>query len=522
MSDSVITPGLQPESPVLMTLVDDQTQVFSPQFARGRTQRQIYSDPRWRMKLRFRGMRAQDRARLRLALAEARGKGVPLRVSPYQVQRGSFPSTELLTQSTEFTTTTGLASTSSASLSVQDRMLRLEVVRNDGSEAPVAYQTSNVGSAGVAYAARVALMAPTNDLLYMGLYVGGFDTAPAGDGYVIGGRGLTTVAGVLTGASSPQAIYYNIPGHIAGDVVLIPYMSFARCALLSAGQNYLLNSADFAGSGWSSSAATISTNVVLSPLGNLAGDSITDTGANTVHYVEQSYATVSAAEPWNFSVALRVSTRQWGYIQIYSNGGSVFTYFDLVNGVLGTGSGTGTWSGRTRGIAPMGNGWYRVSISGLKPAGDTAVVARIATAGGDTVSSYVGDGSSFYLWGATLSRINLPTELVLTTSAVAPGGATGSTVGVTGLPASTEGLLLPGDFVEINGELKQVVAPLNSAADGVGKLQFRPALGTAAAHGDAVIVKNPMGTFTLATDPEISSMFGTHDEVELDLIEVYP
>lgn len=521
MPSSVITPSLKPVQPVQLELVDDQSVVFRPQFGRTWTQRNSFGDPRWRMRLSFQGMRDYDRARLRTALLEARGQYVPIRISPYQTFRGSFPRTELLSQSTEFTTTSGLTA-SHCSISVVDRMLRMEVTQNNASNAPLFYQTSGVGSAGSAYVARGAIMVPSNQYLYAGVYVNQFPVAPVGAGYTYQGRGLLTTAGVLDGAGSPNFVMYNIPGHGAGDYCLWPYVSMARCALVDAGQNYLKDSNNLTTGNWTASNVNVAANTAIDPWGQSVASSINDGSSSGLHYVDQSYTTSSSSEVWNVSLAMRYSSGQWIFIQVYSSSGSVYTYVDLQNIAFGTASTSGTWSNRTRGLDDLGNSWRRISVGGIKPAGDTTVTVRIGLANGDGVSSFTGAFRGSYVSRVTLSKSNLPTRnLIATTTDVVSNSATGSTIAVTGLPASTAGLVLPGDFFEINGELKECTAPLNSAADGTGWLSFRPQMGRPASHMDAVIFHEPMGRFILSEGGGFESRFGSYQDSAITLDEVY-
>jgi len=89
------------------------------------------------------------------------------------------------------------------------------------------------------------------------------------------------------------------------------------------------------------------------------------------------------------------------------------------------------------------------------------------------------------------------------------------------LTASSNGLLLPGDYFEINGELKQVTSSLNSDAAGCGVLNFRPSLHTPPTNNDPVVFNKPLGTFVLGGDSTWDSTFGSYLDCELTLDEVY-
>lgn len=113
------------------------------------------------------------------------------------------------------------------------------------------------------------------------------------------------------------------------------------------------------------------------------------------------------------------------------------------------------------------------------------------------------------------------TQLVpTTTAAVSYTQAPSGKLNVMGLPASTANLLMSGDFIEINGELKQITATLSSAADGTGTLAFRPGMYKQPVHGDPVIIHNPMGRFALSDAIGYESLFGSYADLSLTLDEV--
>lgn len=96
----------------------------------------------------------------------------------------------------------------------------------------------------------------------------------------------------------------------------------------------------------------------------------------------------------------------------------------------------------------------------------------------------------------------------------------GSAVVVDALPVSTNGLLLPFDWVSINGELKMVTAALNSDSSGNGYLRFRPALFETPADNTPVYVLDPMGMF-LVSDLKVMNKFGSEAIVTYSLEEVF-
>jgi hypothetical protein len=97
---------------------------------------------------------------------------------------------------------------------------------------------------------------------------------------------------------------------------------------------------------------------------------------------------------------------------------------------------------------------------------------------------------------------------------------TGSSLLLKSLPTSTNGLLRAGDWIEVNSELKRLIADLDSDSSGGGTVLFEPALRASPADNTPVVFRNPMGKFLLA---EESVSYGTRpgilSDIELSLIE---
>lgn len=69
---------------------------------------------------------------------------------------------------------------------------------------------------------------------------------------------------------------------------------------------------------------------------------------------------------------------------------------------------------------------------------------------------------------------------------------TGANLNIQGLPASSAGLLLPGDRIQIGTQLNSVEAPLNSNGSGLGYLQCAAPWRVSPANGAPVIIHTPM------------------------------
>jgi len=179
-------------------------------------------------------------------------------------------------------------------------------------------------------------------------------------------------------------------------------------------------------------------------------DDNTGGGATNNVYVQQLIA-VDASTKYTASVFLKKSGLNWARLQAVGTGGSPDAnpnqYFDLDNGVTGTGS-AGIQSAT---IVEYPNDWYRCSITWTQGAGDTDVYVRIwvAEADGDAVVDLDGT-SSIFVWGAQLETGPIATSYIPTTT----GNVTRNADDITQTSASsligqTEGTL----YIEVDWQL---------------------------------------------------------------------
>lgn len=78
--------------------------------------------------------------------------------------------------------------------------------------------------------------------------------------------------------------------------------------------------------------------------------------------------------------------------------------------------------------------------------------------------------------------------------------AAGAVLAVQGFAPSVAGILLPGCYVGVNGELKRVSLPVNSLANGHADIAFEPPLRSAPPVGTPLVLTKPKALFVLTTD----------------------
>lgn len=527
MPDCLIPPWVLPESPETIRWVDDASVVFPPAFGRGFTQRSSWADPRWGLHRRYRGLRSDQLAAIRICFNETRGQFNRFLVTPHAPLRGSSIATELLSNNTFGSGTTGWVGWNSVStIAVADRVMRSTLSQN--SSVGINNQSAVSLSQGIPYVARAFVKQGRGDL-------GSAVIAGTTAGSSTGGNAdsSTTSYGMRTAAFVPSAaasyfIYGGSigSGGIAGDYVDIPYMSLAQCALVDIGPNSLLNS-NTLGSTWTQIQESVNSNNNTAPDGVVNADAVTETTNNAVHELTQDVTVTSAAADYSLGVAVTPGLRGWCQIMLLETTGSsvVSAYFNLTTGAVGTTATGANWANLRTFAVNLGNNWWAFWIVARKTNAATTIRARLINATANGTNTYAGSSASPALawWRPTLAQSGVPTRLIETTGSSSTGVApTGGAINVKGLTASTNGLLEIGDWFEVAGQLKQATARLNSDAAGLGYLQFRPALGDSPADNDPVMVNQPFGRFLYAgTQKELQNLFGLYGDVEMDLEEIY-
>lgn len=439
---------------------------------------------------------AQERRTLISLFSRLRGRQNRIHITnPARRLAGSFPATELLPNNTFENGTTGWTAANGV-LAVADRKLRLTTSSGAYAEfyRPVALTqyAPHVLRSVILDGAQTEVLSIGPAINSGGVQVSDYQAA----------RGLRTAVLVASSASAANqfpAVISTATGHTAGAYIEVPWCSLSRCALVDNGPNLLLQSDDFTTT-WANTRTTDAANSTTSPDGTTAADSIIEDGSNETHYIGQDVTVPSAAADYAFSVSLKAGTRSFARVAILESTGGHQVYVDvnLSTGVPGAAtSGGANWTNPRAFVVDQGDGWYRVTIIGRKASAATVVTPRVYLATSIGTVFYAGNGASLlYAWRGSLAQSSVPVRGVQTTTAAASGTAqTGSAIYVKGLPASTNGLLLPSDEFQIGNELKMVTAALNSDAAGLGYLQFEPPLRTASVNDGPVIIHEPMGLF---------------------------
>jgi hypothetical protein len=400
--------------------------------------------------------------------------------NPYQ---GAFPATELFANS-EFNGATSWLTNGKYSIAAVDGGLRAKV------NAP--------------YVSRFLVRGVHGTFTQLAPFVDG----AAGTAYASTlGYGLT--ARVAQNTSGSAGLYDpSTSGLVVGDGFDVLFASASRCLLVDGGGNALVRSDEF-GTTWALNGATITTNGANGPDGTTTAEILVEnTASNVEHYVSQTIGSLgSAAADYVFSVSIRQQTRGFAIVRMVEQTGltPVFVSINLATGALGSVTNGSNWSNGRAWVVDQGGGWYRVSLVGRKTNAATSIACLVNSATSLDDFDYAGSSSTnaILLSGANFKQDSVPGRQTATTSAaVAAASQTGAPgIYVKGGRTSAEGALLaallPGGWIECNGQILMVDAQLDLDASGRGYLQTSPPPRRSISDNTPVIICRPLGRFMI-------------------------
>ena len=171
--------------------------------------------------------------------------------------------------------------------------------------------------------------------------------------------------------------------------------------------NLLTYSEQFDNAAWTKTNTTITANATAAPDGNLTADKLVENTSSGLHQTRTAVGfTISGS--YSTTIYAKAGERNFIYIATLDPATYRLTYFNLVTGTVATKDASHTAS-----ITPVGNGWYRCTVSYSFPAGVAYIYYGAAIL--DNSDTYTGDGfSGIYIWGAQLEAGAFPTSYIPT------------------------------------------------------------------------------------------------------------
>jgi hypothetical protein len=218
----------------------------------------------------------------------------------------------------------------------------------------------------------------------------------------------------------------------------------------------------------------------LDPAGYYGAEKITETATTARHRVASNVTTLTTVNH-TASVFMKKGTARYGFVTFAAS--TVYTIIvDLEDGTITATSTSGTIVAQK--VEDYGNGWYRISVTGLSAvSGSPQYALQFGSAGSAVPSSYVSNIPSFtgstsnylYAWGANLTATSYLQSYVPTLGAAVTRGAdNASKTGISSLIGQTEGTLFADFTIGRTPASTDRVAILN---DGTGNERIGISLG---------------------------------------------
>jgi hypothetical protein len=298
---------------------------------------------------------------------------------------------------------------------------------------PTAYFNVGAGVLGSAFNGAIATMVGVGDGWYRCSIAATTTTSTTGNArlYLATGDNAASYTGVAGsgafawGGQLEPVTYQTTPGTYNATTASAyygprfdydPVTLAPRGLLIEEARTNLLLQSDNLTTTWSTTRATVSANVTASPDGTVNADKLVDDATATqTHSVAQSLTIVAAT---NYTLSLYVKAAEYTSARILlgDTGGNngVRVDVNLITGATTTGTNGTGWTLLSAAMTAVGNGWWRVTLSGTNATATAGTVVIYNTSSFGTIIYTGVVGNGVYIWGAQLEAGAFATSYIPT------------------------------------------------------------------------------------------------------------
>jgi len=169
-------------------------------------------------------------------------------------------------------------------------------------------------------------------------------------------------------------------------------------------ENAFTYSQDFTNASWTKSNSSITANTTTAPDGTNTASKLVENTSNSGHVFYKSFTETNITRTLSLYAKLADASRPYIWVDISNlSTADVSAIFNISNGTLfSVSSANADYSNISTSITPVGNGWYRCTVTATKGSSNTtnAPLIGVCDASGNTY--YAGSGTTLgvFIWGA--------------------------------------------------------------------------------------------------------------------------